>query len=157
MWFVCSLLYDLPIKSVFAVYTFHLDKNDRNFWNGFGKADSNQLIHCFGHRIRLSDNDIQFAWELWRSYKNKNFRELARLSKNQSASFPNIAEVIQAHIDRFPENGEKGRPEKVVSDITKNISTDFNKVFAEFWKRESIYGFGDVQLKKIYDRVMLDK
>lgn len=61
---------------------------------------------------------------------------------------------ISRHVDRFPKDGTKGRPEKVIEDITKNISTDFHKVFKEFWKRESIYGFGDTQLKHLYDKVM---
>jgi len=57
-------------------------------------------------------------------------------------------------VDRFPKDGTTGRPEKVIEDITKNISTDFHKVFEEFWNRESVYGFGDVQLKSLYDKVM---
>ncbi|KIC94507.1 hypothetical protein, partial [Flavihumibacter solisilvae] len=59
-----------------------------------------------------------------------------------------------AHVDRFPKDGTKGRPEKVIEDIITHISTDFTEVFKEFWSRESIYGFGDSQLKSLYDKVM---
>ena len=156
LWFVLSLLHDLPLKKrVFAVYTSYLDKEDKDFWNGFGPANANQLITCYKHRILMTDDAIRLGRDLWSAYKTNNLRELTLLSKNQSPVFPYIQEVVQAHVDRFPANGEKGRPEKVLSDITKNISTDFHKVFTEFWKRESIYGFGDLQLKKIYDQVML--
>jgi hypothetical protein len=82
------------------------------------------------------------------------FEELIRLAKNQSSAFPYLQEVVKAHVDRFPKDGTYGRPEKVIEDITKNISTDFHKVFKEFWNRESIYGFGDTQLKRLYDKVM---
>ena len=66
-----------------------------------------------------------------------------------------MQEVVKAHIERFPKDGSKGRPEKVIEDIIKNVSTDFHKVFKEFCNRESIYGFGDTQVKVIYDKVML--
>src|SRR5215213_97717 len=155
MWFVISRINSLSInKKVFAVYTSYLDRSNKQFWNGFGQATTDELTICFANRILLNDVDLQFGHDLWEAYKNANLEELSRLSKNQSTTFPHIQEVIQAHVDRFPKDGEKGRPEKVLEDITKNISTDFNKVFQEFWNRESIYGFGDTQLKDLYDKVM---
>jgi hypothetical protein len=155
MWFVISIINNLRInKKVFAVYTFHLDKSNKHFWNGFGPAKTNELKICLDNRIQFNSRDLQFGQDLWDAYKNGNLEDLQRLSKNQSTTFPYIHEVIQAHIDRFPKNGENGRPERVLEDITKNISTDFKMVFKEFWNRESIYGFGDTQLKHLYDKVM---
>ena len=97
---------------------------------------------------------MNFGQELWKAYKNANLEELADLSKHQSPAFPYLQEVIKAHADRFPKDGTKGRPEKVIEDIIQNGTTDFHKVFREFWNRESIYGFGDIQLKSLYDKVM---
>jgi hypothetical protein len=155
MWFVISLINSLSVKKkVYAVYTSYLDRNTKHFWNGFGPANSSQLHVCFGDRIFLSDADINFGQELWKAYKNGNLEELTNLSKHQSLAFPYLQEVVKAHVDRFPKDGTKGKPEKVIEDIINNISTDFNKVFQEFWNRESIYGFGDTQLKSLYDKVM---
>ena len=155
MWFVISIINSLPIKKkVFAVYTSHLNKTSKRFWNGFGAANSDELKVCYANRISLSKADINFGQELWQAYKNGNLEELTNLSKHQSLAFPYLQEVVKAHVDRFPKDGTKGRPEKVIEDITKNISTDFNKVFYEFWNRESIYGFGDIQLKRLYDKVI---
>ncbi|HZY80357.1 MAG TPA: hypothetical protein VFE50_12595 [Cyclobacteriaceae bacterium] len=157
MWFVISLINSLPItKKVYVVYTSHLDKNDKLFWNGFGPANADDLKVCFEDRILLSNADLQSGEALWTAYKTNNLDELTHLGESQSAAFPYLAEVIQAHIERFPKDGTNGRPEKVIEDITKNITTDFSKVFKEFWNRESIYGFGDTQLKPIYDKVMRD-
>ena len=155
MWFVISIINSLSIKKkVYAVYTSYLDKTNKHFWNGFGPANSSQLQICFADRILLSDVDLQLGQELWTGYKSNNLEELTRLAKKQSFAFPYLEEVVRAHIDRFPKDGGKGRPEKVIEDITKNVSTDFHKVFKEFWSRESIYGFGDIQLKHLYDKVM---
>jgi hypothetical protein len=155
MWFVISIINSLSIKKkVYAVYTSYLDRNDKRFWNGFGKATSSDLKICFADRILLNENDLQFGQDLWTAYKSADFEELMHLAKNQSPAFPYLQEVVEAHVERFPKDGTKGRPERVLEEITKNISTDFHQVFEEFWSRESIYGFGDTQLKKLYDRVM---
>jgi hypothetical protein len=155
MWFVISIINSLSIKiKVFAVYTSYPDKSNKQFWNGFGPAVSNELNVCYADRILLTEADINFGEALWIAYKNGNLDELTNLSRHQSRAFPYLQAVVKAHVDRFPNNGTQGRPEKVIEDITKNISTDFPKVFEEFWKRESIYGFGDTQLKRLYDKVM---
>jgi len=155
MWFVISILNSLSIKkNVYAVYTSYLDKTNKHFWNGFGPANSGELIICFADRILLKDVDLRLGQDLWTAYKSGNLEELIRLAKNQSPAFPYLQEVVKAHVDRFPKDGRKGRPERVLEDITKNISTDFHEVFNEFWDRESIYGFGDIQLKRLYDKVM---
>jgi len=155
MWFVTSIINRLPIKKkVFAVYTSYLDKTNKQFWNGFGPAKADELKVCYADRIPLSEADMNFGDELWKAYQNGNLEALTNLSKHQSPAFPYLQEVVKAHVDRFPKDGAKGRPEKIIEDIIKNVSTDFHKVFEEFWKRESIYGFGDTQLKSLYDKVM---
>jgi len=155
MWFVLSLINGLSIKKkVYAVYTSYLDRTDKQFWNGFGPANSSDLLICLADKIPLNGVDLQLGQDLWTAYKTGNLQELVRLAKNQSPAFPYLQEVVKAHIDRFPKDGTKGRPEKVIEDITQNISTDFLKVLQEFWNRESIYGFGDTQLKQLYDKVM---
>ncbi len=154
MWFVISIINNLSIKKkVYAVYTSYLDRADKQFWNGFGSATSCQLKICFGDRISLNDADLQFGQDLWEPYKTDDLEELIRLAK-KSPAFPYLQEVVNAHVERFRGDGTKGRPERVLEDITKNISTDFQEVFKEFWTRDSIYGFGDTQLKELYDKVM---
>ncbi|MEJ1238031.1 hypothetical protein WBG78_07880 [Chryseolinea sp. T2] len=158
MWFVISIIKSVPArKKVYVVYSSYLNRDSKHFWNGFGPANSDQLKVSYADRIILSDADLQLAQELWAAYKDNKTDALIRLAKNQSVAFPYLREVVKAHVDRFPKDGTKGRPEKVIEDITVNISTDFNKVFREFWSRESIYGFGDTQLKSLYDKVMRER
>ena len=155
MWFVISMINGLAIrKKVYAVCTSYLDRTSKHFWNGFGPAKPNDLVSCFNHRILLSDDDLQLGQDLWTAYKSDDREGLTRLAKTRSSAFPYLQEVVKAHLDRFPKDGTNGRPERVIEEITKNISPDFQMVCEEFWRRESIYGFGDVQLKHLYDRVM---
>jgi hypothetical protein len=154
MWFVLSIIKDLPTtKKVYAVYTSHLNEESKQFWNGFGKATGDELRICFVNRTPLNNADMQLGKDLWTAYKSSNLEELSRLAENGSPAFPYLKEVVKAHVDRFPKEGEKGRPEKLIEEIIQNGSEDFHTVFKEFWKRESIYGFGDTQLKHLYDKV----
>jgi hypothetical protein len=154
MWFVLSIINNISIsKKVYAVYTSHLDKTNKQFWNGFGQANSNELRICLTNRIPLQVVDVRLGQYLWNAYKAHDLEGLIRLGKNPSPAFPYLQEVVQAHVDRFPKDGTRGRPERVIEDIIKNGSTDFHKVFEAFWRRESIYGFGDIQLKQLYDKV----
>ncbi len=155
MWFVISIINSLPIKKkVYAIYSSHLNRTSKQFWNGFGLVNSDDLVFCFANRTHLNSDDLQLGQDLWTAYKSSNFEELIRLAKNQTPIFPYLQEVVKAHVDRFPKDGTKGRPERALEDITENVSTEFGEVFKEFWNRESIYGFGDVQLKYLYDKVM---
>lgn len=155
MWFVLAMINTLSFgKKVYAVYTTHLDKTSKHFWNGFGIANSDDLRACYANRFPLGDADLQMGQDLWTAYISGDLENLTILARNQSLAFPYLLEVVNAHVDRFPKDGSKGRPEKVIEEIARNISTDFPKVLQEFWKTESIYGFGDTQLKSLYDKVM---
>jgi hypothetical protein len=151
MWFVLSLLQGLPIqKQVFIVYpTFTPD-----IWQDFGRATPADLVACFHQRVAFTDNDLQLATYLWQAYKQADLTELSNLSQQQSACFPYLAEVCRAHIERFAPPNEKGRPERVVAEILASGHKQFPEVFKEFYKREGIYGFGDVQVKRIYDQAL---
>ena len=105
MWFVISIINSLPIKKkVYAVYTSHLDKRSKQFWNGFGPANSDELKICYTKRILFSETGMNLGRELWKAYKNGNLEELTNLTKNQSFSFPYLQEVVKAHVDRFPKD-----------------------------------------------------
>jgi hypothetical protein len=155
MWFVISVVSGLTIrKKIYAVYSSHLDRTSNQFWNGFGLANSKELTTCFKNRTLVDRVDEQLGQDLWKAYKNHNLDELVRLSNTSSNAFPYLGAVVEAHVARFPKDGTRGRPEKVIEDIIRNNSSDFREVLKQFWSRESIYGFGDTQIKYHYDKIM---
>ena len=97
---------------------------------------------------------MEFGKDLWHVYKNNDLIKLAELSQRKFQCFSFLEEVCQAHIDRFPKDGKEGRPERIIRIIMQNISTDFHAVFIEFSKREGVYGFGDLQVKQLYDKIL---
>lgn len=152
MWFVISLLANHSNLTIFRV--FPTDEITTDTWKGFKIASAEKLEQAYHSKIQFSSQDIELGKNLWTAYQVGDFDKLKELSKNKSDCFRYLKEVCQAHIDRFPKDETMGRPDKVVKEIIDTKSTEFEVVFFEFSEREGIYGFGDLQLKKIYDRQM---
>ncbi len=148
-WFCCSLIseYASP-KQVFLV------RPHTNLQYGFGGLDTNGLVKAFQSRIELTTEDIELFSRLWKLYQKNEHAEILRLSEQNEERFPFLAEAAQANLDRFPEDGSPGRPKKTLLAIIKELDTDkFGPVFQEFHKRESVYGFGDLQVKRMFDEL----
>ena len=152
MWFVISIL---PQNKNLKVYrVFPVIKNKADLWKGFSVSDSALLEQAFSAKVRFTDKDLELGRELWSAYQNNDFDKLHFLSRSDSACFDHLESVCKAHTDRFPKGTIPGRPDRVVKEILETVSTEFATVFSEFSNREGIYGFGDAQLKRIYDRQM---
>ncbi len=152
MWFVISLLANNPSLKIFRV--FPIIENNEDTWKGYGIADTEKLEQAYYSKIQFTLKDIGLGKNLWTSYQNGDLIKLKELSKEQSDCFDYLEEVCQAHIDRFPLDKTLGRPDKVVKEIIDTISSEFQIVFSEFSEREGVYGFGDLQVKSIYDKQM---
>jgi hypothetical protein len=152
MWFVISILSGHPTFKIFRV--FPVPENDEDIWKGFGSASPKKLEQAYNSKIQFTPHDIELGKGLWAAYQNDDFEKLKELALSQSGCFEYLEEVCQAHIDRFPPDKTAGRPDRIVKEIIETRSEEFQIVFLEFTKREGIYGFGDLQLKIIYDRVM---
>ena len=152
MWFVISLLADQPTIKLYRIFPTVSNISDN--WKGFGISNAEMLEQSYSSKVLFKPQDIELANNLWTAYKINDLKKLKELSKVQSNCFQYLEEVCQAHIDRFPTDDTLGRPEKVVKEIIDTKSTEFEVVFSEFSYREGIYGFGDLQIKNIYDRQM---
>lgn len=150
MWFVISLIHNQPSLNVYRV--FPVVKHSQDIWKGFGKATAQDLENAYQTKIKFTQDDLILGKNLWLAYQNSDFKALKRLSKVPSLCFQYLEEVCKAHIERFPTDNSLSRPDRVVKEILNKHSTNFKDVFIEFSKREGIFGFGDLQLKSIYDK-----
>ncbi len=152
MWFVLSLLSKYSTFKVFRVFPVITNKAD--IWKGFAESTPETPEQAYHSKIHFSSDDIKLGEKLWSAYQNNDLDKLTTLAKTTSDCFEYLEEVCQAHSDRFPLNQSLGRPEKVVLEILKTQPRDFQLVFTEFVKREGIYGFGDIQIKGMFDRLI---
>lgn len=149
MWFVAHLL-----TKHTAVSEVYLIRPTADLRYGFGGMDTAAFQTAYDARQALSSEQLNLFAQLWEHYQAHQLPEMAVLAQSAASAFPFLPAAVQAHLDRYPEGGGPGRPEQSLQAIMAEIgSDDFGPVFKAFGKQEAIYGFGDLQVKRIFDEL----
>jgi len=148
---MCFVLYLLdPTGHRDQVYVVKAQDNN---WKEFGGMNKDELAEAYQNRQLLNSHDFQILILTWLALKDHNLAQLKKLKKEKMSLFPFWEEALQAHIDRFPANGETGRPQRSLKQIQKELQTnDFGLIFRKFCETEGIYGFGDLQVKALFEK-----
>ena len=143
LWFCLSLLSEKNHNKVYRVEPFV--RNEIDVWKGFGGLSSDDLEKCFAQRIKFSSENVEFGRWLWKTFAAKDLEKCRNVDFEKSKNFPYLKDVFQAALEI------ETRPKKRIGEIVSEGETDFGKVFQKFNETEGVYGFGDLQVKKIYD------
>lgn len=157
MWFVLSLLKQAGRSyKIMIVYPYVEDEQQR--WKGFGIAGEAALAAAWHNKLHLGNSELELGAQLWEAFRHNNGQQLASLSHIKNPCFLHLREVCEAQLQRFPGEGQKSRPEQTVADIlAAQPDAPFYTVFHEFFKQDGIYGFSDLIVKRIYDKLVEEK
>ena len=149
LWFVLNLIYEnYKNQQVFLV------RPKTNYEYNFGAMNSEELLNEFWNKINIELFELKELSKLWRLYQQNDCDEMIRIAERLNNRFPFLIDAIGAHRDRLPQDGDLGRPTQTLMQIIDELNTvEFGPVFKEFNKREGIYGFGDLQLKRMLDEI----
>lgn len=139
LWFCLSLLSETDAQ-VYRVAP--IVENENDLWKGFGGLSAEEVEKCFAQRIKLSKEDVEFGKQLWEHFQLKSFDFI---DFEKAKNFPHLKEVCEAAAEI------ESRPEARMREILETGETDFGKVFEKFREAEGVYGFGDSQVRKIYE------
>ena len=118
----------------------------------FGLLSKESLTAVFKDRIPV---DIANVAPLWQAYSINDSDELIRLVEDITDLSEYIIPAALAYRDMNTSTIEQSRPYLSLLEITKRLkTTHFGKVFMEFCKKEGVYGFGDLQVKRIFDKIV---
>lgn len=147
-WFLLNLLWNsLQNKTIYLI------RPKAHNQYGFGGLNELELQAIYEKRILLTSLDKLSC--LWKHYQNEDLDNLLKTASELESEYPFILTAVKAHLDRIPYKGNLGKPSESLIQIMKDLDTDqFNLVFREFCKRESIYGFGDLQVKRLFDNII---
>lgn len=147
LWFVTHLIINTTNNN-----TVYLIRPESFNQYGFGGLNDSELISIYKNRLILTELDKIAS--LWESYQNDNTEELIKGAQEIESTYPFILPAVEAHIERKPTDDYVSRPTKTLVAIMNELDTEeFAPVFKEFNKRESIYGFGDLQVKRLFDEI----
>jgi len=111
------------------------------------------LISIYKKRSALIE--LNKVASLWESYQNDDTEKLIQTARELESVYPFILPAAHAHVERKPTDENAGRPIQSLITIIKELKTaEFKPVFREFNKRDSIYGFGDLQVKRLFDEII---
>ncbi len=129
---------------------------DNQLWKGFGSADEKELKNSFQNSIQLDEEDVELAKQLWEAYGKNDREKLQLLSHSHSDAFRFLPEVIHAQMQRNPSDGGLGRPQLTLVEILKHGRTNFYEIYEDFWRKEAIYGFGDMQVFNMLKEMQIE-
>lgn len=120
---------------------------------GFGGMDEADFFSAYTNAKNLNQFKSLLS-QLWPLYQQQDHKGLLDIARQLNLDFPFLQPAIRAEIDRYPNEGLPGKPEKLLQEIQLELATkEFGPVFREFTKRGAIYGFGDLQVKRIWDQL----
>lgn len=132
-WFLISNL-NLRNKKILRVFPKDKEK-------GFAETNENDLLEMFDSAKEINDTERKLISNLWKGFQQNNL-----LKETSSEIVRNLEELIIANENRF-----NGTLENQIKDIQKNAET-FEEVFKIFNQKYPVYGFGDLQLKRLMNQ-----
>ena len=149
-WFVANLIAEQHKNQ--CVY---LIRPKVNSPYSFGGMTEKELIYAYQQKTKINLSEIKELSNLWKLYQKNSCDEMLKIAEKLKDRFPFLVPAIRAHKDRLPENGYLGRPKETLIQLMKDLKTDkFGEIFRAFCKREAIYGFGDLQVKRLFDELL---
>ena len=146
-WFVLHLLVQNHHENIFLVRPTTLSPY------GFAAYNQEELATLLLQRIRL--DNLELLAQLWPQYKANNTKQLQEVASLVSATYPFIANAVQAYIQSIPTKDSLGVPSETLIAISKALKTNhFGTIFKEFCRQLPIYGYGDLQVKQLYDSLL---
>ena len=149
-WFVIRLL------SKYHQHT-HVSLVQPNTGNEYSFAHMNnqELIEAFNNGYLLSQQVRETLSKLWDAYQQYRLSEMLALAENLPTELSFVIDAVNAQIAREPDKEGLGYPERQLLTIMRELkSQDFPTVFKAFTHRAGIYGFGDLQVKRMFDDVV---
>ena len=113
-----------------------------------------QLEQAFRDAKLLTANEKHILSHMWELYERPDIPEALTLSKQVSPELPFLLPAVQAWKDSIPHGDYPGKPKEALKEISAQLGTDdFGKIFRAFHIKYAIYGYGDLQVKRLWEEL----
>ena len=103
----------------------------------------------------MSNGETKSLINCWNAYQLNDKNRFQEILKSASIELQFLKDVVEAHFARLSFPAELSRPEKSLIEISNSIqSKDFVDIFSLFSAKEGIYGYGDLQVKKLWNSLL---
>lgn len=148
-WFCCHELEYAPSMSSVS-----LCMPDQAHRYGFGGMSDEALLNAYQQRQELDNDTLAQLAELWPLYLERDLKAMSAIASSLSDRCPWLAAAVEAERQRRPVDGSEGRPMRRCRELIEQHGASFPEVFRAFCESEAIYGYGDLQVRRLFDRIV---
>ncbi len=129
------------------------DETDRLF--GLNELSQQQLLNLYENRIKLTQDDIEYADYVWQLYCSDNPIRLENLGSYKDFQFNYLSDAVKAHLQRFPtiKNGLNQVENRILQIANEEKPNSQKDLLGNILKNQGYYGFGDSQYERILHKM----
>lgn len=110
-----------------------------------------QLLNSYENKIKLSQNDIEYADYVWQLYCSDNPIRLENLIDFDNYQFDYLSDAIKVHLRRFPtiKNGLNELENRILEFSLQQKPKSKKELLSSLIQNQGFYGFGDTQYERV--------
>lgn len=147
LWMIAQLLQERKFTGK-AYLVLPLIKSEESLWQGFGNHSTEDIQEAWNRKFLISPREWRLMVACWQNYTQGHLELLKYHYEQLTPLLPYWQQVFDAHTARLE---SPSRPERRLLEISSALDTDeFGPIFQEFSRTEGIYGYGDLQVKHLW-------
>lgn len=134
---------------IFLICSGKEDETDKLY--GLAELSDDQLMHLYENKVKLSQDDIEYADYIWQLYCSDNPIRIEQLSGFQNYKFNYLEEALDAHLMRFPsiKNGLNSLEYMILDFADRVKPKNREELLKATLNNQGYYGYGDTQFNRI--------
>ncbi len=123
---------------------------------GLSELNPEQLKSHYNNKVLLTQEDIDLAIALWRTYCGTDHNILKPYIVTNS-SFEYMSNCLKAHLKRFPhqKSGLNVLEDNILRLLRDNLIKSKHHLLGYSLNYQGYYGFGDMQLQRLIDKLSI--
>jgi len=114
-----------------------------------------ELREAYQNKTKFEPLEISIFGKFWDLYRKKEVEKMIEIANTLNDRFRFLLPAIVAFSELIPANESLSKPVQTVNQLINEFNTvEFDPIFKEFCKREAIYGFSDLQVKRILNELI---
>lgn len=127
------------------------DEDETNRLYRLNDLSNEQLLNSYQNKVKLSQNDIEYADYVWQLYCSDNPIRLENLIDFDNYQFDYLSDAIKVHLRRFPtiKNGLNELENRVLEFSLQQKPKSKKELLSSLIQNQGFYGFGDTQYERL--------
>jgi hypothetical protein len=127
------------------------DEDETNRLYRLNDLSDEQLLNSYENKVKLSQNDIEYADYVWQLYCSDNPIRLENLIGFDNYQFDYLSDAIKVHLRRFPtiKNGLNELENRVLEFSLHQKPKSKKELLGKLIENQGFYGFGDTQYERV--------